>query len=123
MTNNPVIPSALPDMGASLLRVFGALALVIALFLAGVWLFRNWQRLAVRRGSVPKLNVIEVRSLGNRQAIYVVGYEQQRMLLASSAAGITLLSHLPAADGESAPASIAHISFADAFQQVLARKS
>ena len=98
MTNVPAISSALPDMGASMLRVGGALVLVIAIFLGGVWLFKNWQRLTLRQGAAPKLNVLEVRSLGQRQAIYVVGYEQQRLLLASSTAGITLLSHLPSAD-------------------------
>jgi len=50
----------------------------------------------------------------------VVGYQQQRMLLASSPAGVTLVSHLPAADEEKAPAPI-KMSFADAFQQVLTR--
>lgn len=124
MTNNAAISSALPDMSVSLLRVFGALAVVIAIFLAGVWLFRNWQRLAVSRGAAPKLNVLEIRSLGQRQALYVVGYEQQRLLIASSSAGITLLSHLPSAEGE-VPAAVpaAPMSFAAAFQQVLARKS
>jgi flagellar biogenesis protein FliO len=114
--------SALPDMGASLLRVVGALVVVITVFLAGVWLFKNWQRLTMRKGAVPKLNVLEVRSLGQRQAIYVVGYEQQRLLVASSSTGVTLLSHLPSADAEplvEAP----KLSFAQAFQQVLARKS
>ena len=86
-----------PDLGASLLRVTGALALVIGIFLAGVWLLRNWQRLAVRRGRAPKLNVLEIRSLGGRQAIYVVGYEQERFLLASSPAGVNFLTHLPGA--------------------------
>lgn len=109
-------------MGASLLRVVGALVLVIAVFLAGVWLFRNWQRLTMRNGAVPKLNVLEVRSLGQRQAIYVVGYEQQRMLIASSSTGLTLLSHLPSAEGVP-PAAAPKISFAEAFQRVLARKA
>jgi len=114
--------SALPDMGASLLRVVGALVVVIAVFLAGVWLFKNWQRVAMRKGATPKLSVLEVRSLGQRQAIYVVGYEQQRLLIASCSTGVTLLSHLPAAD--EAPAQEApKLSFAQAFQQVLARKS
>ncbi len=122
VTNLPAMTSALPDMGASLLRVVGALAVVIALFLAGVWLFKNWQRLALRRGAAPKLSVLEVKSLGQRQAIYVVGYEQQRMLIASSSTGVTLLSHLPAADGEPSEAA-PKLSFAEAFQQVLARKS
>jgi flagellar biosynthetic protein FliO len=122
VTNNPAITSALPDMGASLLRVAGALVVVIALFFAGVWLFKNWQRLALRKGAAPKLNVLEVRSLGQRQAIYVVAYEQQRMLLASSNAGVTLLSHLPSTDAppaEEAP----KMSFAEAFHRVLARKA
>ena len=122
-TNVLALPGALPDAGASVLRVFGALVLVIALFLAGVWLFRNWQRFATRKGGAPRLNILEVRSLGQRQAIYVVGYDQQRMLLASSPAGVALLSHLPAAE-ESEPISApAKPSFAAAFQQVLARKT
>jgi len=108
-------------MVASVLRMGGALVLVIALFLGGVWLLKNWQRLALRRGAVPKLNVLEVKSLGPRQALYVVAYQQQRLLLASSPAGVTLLSHLPeAAEEQEAP--VPRVSFAEAFQQVLARK-
>ncbi|MGA2747858.1 MAG: flagellar biosynthetic protein FliO [Verrucomicrobiota bacterium] len=122
MSNSAAISSALPDLGASLLRVTGALVAVIALFLGGVWVFKNWQRLALRKGAAPKLNVLEVRSLGQRQAIYVIGYEQQRMLIASSAAGIALLSHLPAA-GDEPPAPAPKMSFAEAFQQVLTRKT
>jgi flagellar biogenesis protein FliO len=104
------------------LRMAGALALVIGLFLTGVWLFKNWQRVALRRGALPKLNVLEVKSLGQRQAIYVVAYEQQRMLLASSPAGVALLSHLPEAEEEKTAAPVPRVSFAQAFQQVLARK-
>jgi flagellar biogenesis protein FliO len=118
--------SALPDAGSSVLRVFGALALVIAIFLGGVWLFRNWQRFTIRKGGAPRLNVIEVRSLGQRQALYVVGYDQQRMLLASSPAGVTLVSHLPEAEQGEAAATVAapsHTTFAEAFQQILQRKA
>jgi len=98
-----ILPSAtppLPDVGLSLLRVLGALALVLGIFLGGVWLFRNWQRLVIQRGRAPLLNVIEVRSLGGRHALYVVGYEQERFLIASSPAGVNLLSHLQPANGE-----------------------
>jgi flagellar biogenesis protein FliO len=121
MNNVPAISAALPGVGASLMRVVGALVLVIAVFLAGVWLFKNWQRLTMRKGAVRKLNVLEVRSLGQRQAIYVIGYEQQRLLLASSSAGVTLLSHLPSVEAEPV-IDTPKLSFAEAFQQVLARK-
>jgi flagellar protein FliO/FliZ len=117
------LPGALPDAGSSVLRVFGALILVIAIFLGGVWLFRNWQRFTLRKGGAPRLNVIEVRSLGQRHALYVVGYDQQRMLLASSPAGVTLVSHLPEAEQNEAPAAAPQASFAEAFQQLLQRKA
>ena len=94
----PLIAPSLPEVGPSLLRVFGALVFVIGIFLGGVWLFRNWQRFAMQRGRVPKLNIVETRSLGGRQALYVVGYEQGRYLVATSAAGVSLLTHLPDAE-------------------------
>jgi flagellar biogenesis protein FliO len=121
-TNLAALPSALPDMGGSVLRVMGAFILVVCLFLGGVWLFRNWQRLALRKGGAPKLSVLEVKSLGQRQAIYVVGYQQQRMLLASSPAGVTLVSHLPAAGEDEAAAPPTALNFTEALQQVLSRK-
>jgi len=122
-TNISALPGALPDAGASVVRVFGALALVVGIFLGGVWLFRNWQRFTIQKGGGPKLNVLEVRSLGQRQALYIVGYQQQRMLLASSPAGVTLLSHLPAAEeAEISAAPATKMSFAEAFQHVLTRK-
>jgi flagellar biogenesis protein FliO len=121
----PLTAPSLPDTSLSVVRVFGALALVIGIFLGGVWLFRNWQRLAVRRGNIPKLNLLETRSLGGRQTIHVIGYQQERFLIAASPTGINLLSHLPAAD-ENEPAvaetnSLAP-SFAQALSQVIKRK-
>jgi flagellar biogenesis protein FliO len=115
---------ALPDAGSSVLRVLGALALVTAIFLGGVWLFRNWQRLNLKKGNAPRLNVIEIKSLGQRQTLVVVGYEQQRMLLASSPSGVTLVTHLPTVEeGEAtAPTTAPRMSFTEAFQHVLSRK-
>ncbi|HEU5395878.1 MAG TPA: flagellar biosynthetic protein FliO [Verrucomicrobiae bacterium] len=123
-TNSILSPVAVPDAGASLLRVLGALALVIGLFLGGAWLVRNWQRLARQQGGSPKLNVLEIRSLGGRQAIYVVGYEQERFLLASSPAGVNFLTHLPGAtaDTEQPTATKSPVSFSQALAQVLKGK-
>jgi flagellar biogenesis protein FliO len=116
------VPS-LPDAGFSVLRVFGSLVLVIALFFGGVWLFRNWQRVAVRQGRAPRLNVLESRSIGGRHSLLVVGYEQQRFLLASSPAGVQMLSALPEATSAEVPEVAPMPSFAQAFQKVLAAKS
>ncbi len=119
----PLIAPALPDVGPSVLRVLGALALVIGIFLGGVWLFRNWQRLALQRGHQPKLNIIETRPLGGRQALYVVGYEQGRFLIAASPAGVSLLSHLPdAAANEATAGEKTSPAFAQALARVLKGK-
>jgi flagellar biogenesis protein FliO len=123
-TNSLTLHSDLPEVGLSAIRALGALALVLAVFFGGVWLFRNGQRLAWRKTGAPRLAILESRPLGNRFALYVVGYDQQRMLIGSSPAGISLLSQLPPApDSEpelAAPEKT--VSFTQCLQQVLRRK-
>jgi flagellar biogenesis protein FliO len=122
-TNNVALNGSLGDVGASLGRVMLALALVLGIFLGGVWLFRNWQRLTIHRGQAPKLNVIEARSLGGRHALYVVGYEQERFLVAASPTGINLLTHLQPAEADASADSIpAQPGFAQALAQKLRGK-
>jgi flagellar biogenesis protein FliO len=121
----PLVAPALPNAGLSIVRVFGALVLVIGIFLGGIWLFKNWQRLAVQRGRAPKLSVFETRSLGGRHAIYVVGYNQERFLISSSPGGVNLLSHLPTATEGEADANAKNSpapSFAQALTQVFKGK-
>jgi flagellar biogenesis protein FliO len=98
-TNAPVAPPLPSSASAvfSLVRVLGALAIVLAVFFGGVWLFRNWQRTLAGKGKAPKLNILETKSLGQRHALYVVGYEQQRLLIAASPAGVAMLTTLPEA--------------------------
>ena len=115
----------LPDVGGSFVRVLGALALVLGIFLGGVWLFKNWQRLANRSGIAPKLNIVESRSLGARQGIFVIGYDKQRFLVASSPTGVNLLSHLPDAENvatDAAEKTTAPMPFAQALANVLKGK-
>ncbi|HEY0456678.1 MAG TPA: flagellar biosynthetic protein FliO [Verrucomicrobiae bacterium] len=117
--------ASFPSTSFSVLRVFGSFIIVLALFCGGVWVFKNWQRLAVHKGRSPKLNIHEVKSIGGRHSLFVVGYEQQRFLVASSPGGVQLLTHLPEADtsavSESAPAPAP--AFAQALQRVLAGRS
>jgi flagellar biogenesis protein FliO len=90
------------------------MGVVVACFLGGVWLFRNWQRFTVRGARIPKLQVIESRSLGPRTGLYVIGYEQQRFLIATTPNGISMLSSLPpgSPDEVTAPAAAPQIDFA-----------
>jgi flagellar biogenesis protein FliO len=126
-TNAPVkleVP-ALPDAGPSILRVMGALALVLGIFFGGVWLYRNWQRLTIQRGRSPKLNVVETRPLGGKHALYVIGYEQERFLVSASPTGVSLLTHLPTAEKDSTETTDttpAPPSFAQALTKVLKGK-
>jgi flagellar protein FliO/FliZ len=93
-------PLPTPDVASTLIRLAGAMVLVIAIFLGGFWMTRNWHRFLMKKGQAPKLNVLEARSLGARHTLYVVGYEKQRLLVATSAAGISLLTTLPPAEND-----------------------
>ncbi len=112
----------MPDPTFTVVRMFGAFIFVVALFLCGVWLWRNWQRLLARRGQAPKLQVVEARSLGARHTLYVVRYEQERWMLAASPTGVSVLAHLPLAEEpDRAPAEEAAPAFAAKLHQLLAR--
>ena len=125
-TNTLTLNSNLPSVGLSAIRALGAFALVLGIFFGGVWFFRHGQRFAWRKTGVPKLAILETRALGNRFAIYVVGYERQRMLVGSSPTGLVLLSQLPPAAESSpdspAPAPAPSASFSQCLQQVMTQK-
>ena len=123
-TNKLTLHTDLPDLGVSAIRIIAALAIVLAVFFAGVWLFRNGQRLAWRKTGAPKLAILETRPLGNRFALYVVGYERQRLLVGSSPAGLNLLTQLPPATESMAEIAVPaeRTSFMQCLQQVLKPK-
>ena len=114
--------TAVPYMGVAIFRMVGSLAIVIALFFAGAWLFRNMHRFKNKRLNERKLQVLEGKSIGPRQAIYVVAYEEQRLLIGSTAQGITLLTHLPEGTPQPAGERIVPVSFGEALMQALGRK-
>ena len=127
-TNLPPAGPAFPDASLSVIRVFGALALVLGLFLGGVWLFKNWQRVTLNRGRPSQLQLLETKALGGKHALHVVGYQQQRLLIASSPNGVSLVSHLPEDDSVSAPAAVktpvvGSESFVQALQQAVQAKA
>jgi len=115
------ISPGLPDTGPSLLRVLGALSLVLGLFLAGAWLVRNGRLANLGRSRSARLRVLESRSLGARQALYVVAYGEEQFLIGSTPAGINLVSHLAPSEGEQEPAPAPSLtqSFPLALAQVL----
>lgn len=114
--------AAVPSMGTAVFRMVGSLAVVIALFFAGAWIFRNMHRFRSAGATPRKLQVLEGKSLGPRQAVYVVAYEQQRMLIGASAQGLTLLTLLPEGVSQPETERIVPVSFGEALMQALGRK-
>jgi len=84
-------PSALPDPLAwtELLRVFGGLVAVIAVFVAALWLLKRMQP-ALRAASGP-MRVLATLHLAPREKLLLVQVGGQQLLLASSAQGLTCL--------------------------------
>jgi flagellar biogenesis protein FliO len=114
--------AAVPSMGVAVFRMVGSLALVIGLFFAGAWLFRNMHRFKAGNTNLRKLQVLEGKSLGPRQALYVVAYEEQRLLIGASAQGLTLLTHLPEGEVQPTAERAASVPFGEALMQALGRK-
>jgi flagellar biosynthetic protein FliO len=122
LTNLSGMDSSLPDTGLSVLRVMGALILVLGLFGLAVWFLRRTQKLGFRLGPTPQLRVLETRSLSYRHSLYVIAYDNQRFLVGASPGALSLLSELPPLDPATAsPAPTA--TFTDTLRQILRRKS
>jgi flagellar biogenesis protein FliO len=117
--------TGLPALGASVIRLFGGLAVVLALLLGGWYWLRRGPGFLRRSGAAPSLRVLEAKSLGGRQTLFVVGYERQRLLLGSTPGGIVFLAPLAEAPApmNAEPERPVPVDFADAFRQALGQRS
>ena len=99
ITNSPPTfgPSS-EDLVAILIRMLGAFAIVVGVFLVAAWFFKKSRLFATYQGAGAQLKILETRSLGHRNALIVVGYQNRRLLLAASSTGVQFLSPLPDAE-------------------------
>ena len=76
------------------LRLFGALLLVVALFLGGAWLFKRSKYFHLVKPVESHLNITETKNLAARHNLHVVTYGSQRFLIADSPSGTEFLTQL-----------------------------
>ena len=110
------------DLLFVMLRLIGALFLVIAVFLGGVWFFKRTRLFALYQGAPAQLKILESKAVGYRNTLLVVGYYHHRFLLAVSASGVNLVSPLPDAPS-SEVASSGHPNFAEQLGVAQERKA
>ena len=83
-----------------MIRIVGALMIVMAILLGGAWWFRKSRLFGLVPAQSSHLNVIETRSLGSRHALHVVEYGTKRFLIADSPAGTNFLTDLEKLEDE-----------------------
>ena len=77
-----------------MVRIVGALMIVMAVLLGGAWWFRKSRFFGLVPAQSSHLSVIETRSLSSRHALHVVEYGSKRFLIADSPAGTNYLTDL-----------------------------
>ena len=111
-----------------MIRIVGALMIVMAILLGGAWWFRKSRLFGLVPAQSSHLNVIETRSLGSRHALHVVEYGSKRFLIADSPAGTNFLTDLEKLEEEvteeldEAAETISPGSFAGKLKTLLERK-
>ncbi|MBR89719.1 MAG: hypothetical protein CMO66_00380 [Verrucomicrobiales bacterium] len=106
-------PSNLTEVG---LRLFGALLLVVALFLGGAWFFKRSSLFNFVRPAEAHLKVAESKTLATRHNLHVITYGNQRFLIADSPAGtqfLTALDEPPVEESSTGEPGNSANSFAD----------
>lgn len=115
------------NLMAVVLRIFGALLVVLAILLGGAWWFRKSRLFGLLPASQSNLIIVETKSLGSRHALHVVEYGEKRFLIADSPAGTNFLTNLDGLademlEGEE-PSELESGSFAAKLKSFLNRKS
>ena len=111
-----------------MIRIVGALMIVMAILLGGAWWFRKSRLFGLVPAQSSHLNVIETRSLGSRHALHVVEYGSKRFLIADTPAGTNFLTDLDKLEEEAteelkeAAEKISPGSFAGKLKTLLERK-
>ena len=82
------------NLMAVVLRIFGALLVVLAILLGGAWWFRKSRLFGLVPASQSNLKIVETKALASRHALHVVEYGEKRFLIADSPAGTSFLTDL-----------------------------
>jgi len=82
------------NLMAVLLRIFGALLVVLTILLGGAWWFRKSRLFGLVPASQSNLKIVETKALASRHALHVVEYGDKRFLIADSPAGTSFLTDL-----------------------------
>ena len=82
------------NLMAVVIRILGALLVVVAILLGGAWWFRKSRLFGLVPASQSNLKIIETKALASRHALHVVEYGEKRFLIADSPAGTNFLTNL-----------------------------
>lgn len=117
----PNLSSGSGDFLEKFVQMLGAFIFVVSIFVLGAWLFKRSRLFPMYKSGSAHLQILESRSLGYRNCLWVVGYDQQRFLLGTSATGVSLLTSLPDVS-PSAATSSERSSFSDQLKAAQAPK-
>jgi flagellar biogenesis protein FliO len=84
------------DLFATGIKMFGAFAIVLAVFAGFVLAVKKWGHLATQTPANRELNVVEFRVLAHKTYLYVIEHQSERFLLSVGPTGTTLVSPKPA---------------------------
>ncbi len=101
-----------PSMAAASIRMLGGLLVIIGAVMAGGRWLRRSRLLGSWKTSQARLQIVETRSVGQRQALCLVACDQREWLLAVGPAGIQMLAPIPSA-------SLGSVSRGASFQEHL----
>ena len=88
-------PTALPqESGASGMRAFGSLVLVLGLAGGALWALKRWGIAKLPGSGGTRLKVEESLALGDRRFVSILRADEERFLIALAPTGITLLARM-----------------------------
>lgn len=106
------------EMGPALLKLLGALVLILVIIYGSVWLMKRFSG-ARTGGGGNSITVLERHFLAPKQALYLVKVGQRHMLVGGSESGLRHLTDLEAEDLSAGPKDKARPGEESKFNRVL----
>jgi len=106
------------DMFPSLLKLVGAMVVIMALIYGSVWLMKRFSHGKLRNGG-NLISIVERRHLSPKQAVYLLRVGDQHILVGASDSGINKISEVVLSEEPEAPVAPHALEQTSRFSQVL----
>jgi flagellar biosynthetic protein FliO len=118
LADEDAVPELSSEIWPSLIKLVGALALILVIIYGSVWLLKRFS-LGKTPGGGELISIVDRRFLAPKQALYLIKVGGKHVLVGSSEAGLTAITTVGEEDLAAKPSAAGNAPAESTFNRVL----